>query len=146
MWLVNIVHSAWKSGLGTAKRPRLNRTKTDQDRKFPGPIKTVTAVWSSVYHHSENLKTDQRPVSTSWNRSLQPSLRYNFYPSTWFKQIIIVISTSISWCLTVRALGTCWMTHQWWWSRLIIIFHHQSFIAPPLRFLSANLKWLKHCS
>jgi len=42
--------SAWKSSLKTAKKPRLNRTQTAQDRKFPGPSKTATAVRSSVSH------------------------------------------------------------------------------------------------
>ena len=36
--------SAWKFGPKTAKKPRPNRTGTDQDRKFEGPTKTETAV------------------------------------------------------------------------------------------------------
>jgi len=54
--------SVWRSSLKTGKRPRLDRTKTDQDRKFSGPIKTITAVRSSVHVHFRNLKTEQRLV------------------------------------------------------------------------------------
>ena len=54
--------SAWKSSLKTAKKPRLNRTQTFQDRKFPGPSKTATAVWSSVPQDFGNFKTNKRPV------------------------------------------------------------------------------------
>jgi hypothetical protein len=42
------VCSAWKSSPKTGKRPRLDWTKTAEDRKFPGPSKTATAVQSSV--------------------------------------------------------------------------------------------------
>src|ERR1700678_240838 len=40
--------SAWKSSLGTAKRPGLDWTQTGQDRKLPRSSKTVYAVQSSV--------------------------------------------------------------------------------------------------
>ena len=56
--------SAWKSSLGTAKRPGLDWTQTGQDRKFPRPSKTVTAVQSSVSQDFGNLKTDERLVLT----------------------------------------------------------------------------------
>jgi hypothetical protein len=54
--------SAWKSSPKTGKRPRLDWTKTAEDRKFPGPSKTATAVRSSVSNNSGNFKTDKRPV------------------------------------------------------------------------------------
>jgi hypothetical protein len=54
--------SAWKSSPKTGKRPRLDWTKTAEDRKFPGPSKTATAVRSSVSNDFGNLKTDKRPV------------------------------------------------------------------------------------
>jgi len=54
--------SVWRSSLKTGKRPRPDWTKTNQDRKFSGPIKTITMVRSSVYRHSQKLKTRQRPV------------------------------------------------------------------------------------
>jgi hypothetical protein len=50
-------HSAWKSSPKTEKRLRLDWTKTAEDRKFPGPSKTATVVWSSVSHDFGNLKT-----------------------------------------------------------------------------------------
>ena len=59
---LTIPDSAWKSSLKTAKKPRLNRTQTAQDRKFPGPSKTATAVQSSVHQDFGNFKTDKRPV------------------------------------------------------------------------------------
>jgi len=46
------ISSAWKSGPKTAKKPRPNQTQTAQDRKFPGPSKTATAVRSSVSQDS----------------------------------------------------------------------------------------------
>jgi hypothetical protein len=52
-----VAASAWKSSLRTAKRPRLDRTGPVQDRKFPGPQKTKTAVRFSVFHKSGNSKT-----------------------------------------------------------------------------------------
>ena len=39
--------SVWESGHRTGKRPRPDRTKTNQDRKILGPQKTVTAVRST---------------------------------------------------------------------------------------------------
>ena len=60
-------HSVWKSSYKTGNRPGPDRTLTDQDRKFSGPIKTVTAVWSLVHHHFQIFKTDEnrlQPVST----------------------------------------------------------------------------------
>jgi hypothetical protein len=63
----SIMCSAWKSSPKTGKRPRPDRTLTDQDRKISRPIKTATAVWSSVPLHLAKLKTDQnrfKPVVT----------------------------------------------------------------------------------
>ena len=54
--------SVRRSSLKTGKRPRPDQTKTDQDRKFSRPIKTRTAVRSSVHRRSRKLKTGQRPV------------------------------------------------------------------------------------
>jgi len=54
--------SAWKSSPKTEKRLRLDWTKTAQDRKFLGLLKTATTVQSSVSHDFRNLKTDKRPV------------------------------------------------------------------------------------
>jgi hypothetical protein len=51
--------SVWRSSYKTGKRPRLDRTITDQDRKIPRPIETVTAVRSSVHHHFKIFKTDE---------------------------------------------------------------------------------------
>jgi hypothetical protein len=59
--------SAWKSSPKTGKRLRPDWTLTDQDRKISGPIKTATAVRSSVPLHLAKLKTDQnrfKPVVT----------------------------------------------------------------------------------
>src|SRR5271168_3772088 len=56
--------SAWKSSLRTAKRPGLDWTQTGQDRKFPRPSKTVTAVQSSVSQDFGNVKTDEILVLT----------------------------------------------------------------------------------
>jgi len=63
--------SAWKSSLGTAKRPGLDWTQTGQDRKFPRPLKTATAVQSSVSQDLGNFKTGERPVLTGFNQSFQ---------------------------------------------------------------------------
>jgi hypothetical protein len=41
-------HSALKFGPKTGKKPRPNRTRPHWDRKFSGPVKTATAVRSSV--------------------------------------------------------------------------------------------------
>src|SRR5271168_3945506 len=57
--------SAWRSGLGTGKRPRLDRTRTDQDRKIVRPLRTETAVRSSVLHNFKFQKT-------GLNRSFAP--------------------------------------------------------------------------
>src|SRR5271168_411414 len=65
------VVSAWKSSLGTAKRPGLDWTQTGQDRKFPRPLKTATAVQSSVSQDLGNFKTGERPVLTGFNQSFQ---------------------------------------------------------------------------
>ena len=54
--------SAWKSSPKTGKRLRPDWTRTDQDRKIPGLIKTATAVQFSVHLHLANLKTDKKPV------------------------------------------------------------------------------------
>jgi hypothetical protein len=54
--------SVWKSGCWTLKRPQPNRTATGKDRKNYGPIRTATAVRSSVLEIFENSKTGQRPV------------------------------------------------------------------------------------
>ena len=67
-----LLSSVCKSGLVTGKRPEPDRTRTCQDRKLVGPFRTVTAVRSTVQHKSENLKTEQRPVLTSLNRSFKP--------------------------------------------------------------------------
>src|SRR5271168_4084542 len=66
LFLINcfIFSSAWKSSLGTAKRPGLDWTQTSQDRKFPRPSKTATAVQSSVSQDFGNFKTDERLVLT----------------------------------------------------------------------------------
>jgi len=63
--------SAWRSGLETAKRPRLNRTKTDQDRKFPGPTKDHNR--GPVCGPSQFLKFKDREKTgpTGLNQSLQ---------------------------------------------------------------------------
>src|SRR5277367_5039541 len=52
-----VVDSAWRSGLRTGKRPRLDRTRTDQDRKIVRPVRTETAVRSSVLHNFKFQKT-----------------------------------------------------------------------------------------
>ena len=64
--------SVWKSGHRTGKRLWPDQTMTDQDRKLWGPVKTVTAVQSTVLHIFENLKTEQRPVKTGLNWSSEP--------------------------------------------------------------------------
>jgi len=53
----SILHSAWKFSPKTAKRPRPNWTQTSQDRKFSGPVKTKTMVWSLILPHFWNFKT-----------------------------------------------------------------------------------------
>ena len=55
------VCSVWESGHRTEKRPRPDRTKTDQDRKILGPQKTVTAVRSTVHRNLECAKTGLNP-------------------------------------------------------------------------------------
>jgi hypothetical protein len=70
--ILYIDRSVCKSGLVTGKRPEPDRTRTCQDRKLVGPVRTVTAVRSTVHHKSENLKTEQRPVLTGLNRSFKP--------------------------------------------------------------------------
>jgi ribonucleotide reductase beta subunit family protein with ferritin-like domain len=54
--------SAWKSSLKTAKKPRPNRTQTNQDRKNDGPVKTATAVRSPVHRYFGFAETDEKPV------------------------------------------------------------------------------------
>jgi len=65
----SLLSSVWTSSYKTGKRPRPDRTKTDQDRRFSRPIKTVTAVRSSVPCHFKIFKTDKnrsQPVSTGF--------------------------------------------------------------------------------
>jgi len=64
--------SVCKSGLVTGKRPEPDWTRTCQDRKLVGPVRTVTTVRSMVHHKSENLKTEQRPVLTGLDWSFKP--------------------------------------------------------------------------
>jgi len=54
--------SVCKSGLVTGKRPEPDRTRTCQDCKLVGPVRTVTAVRSTVHHKFEDSKTEKRPV------------------------------------------------------------------------------------
>jgi hypothetical protein len=66
-FLENVILSAWKSGLKTGKKPDQDRNRTNQDRKFPGPEKTKTAVRSSVLQDPGYLRTGKnrlRPVLT----------------------------------------------------------------------------------
>ena len=56
------VVSAWKFSPGTAKRPRLDWTRTEVDRKISGPLRTTTAVRSPVHLNLEIAWTDERPV------------------------------------------------------------------------------------
>ena len=58
---------------GTGKRPEKDRTLTNQDWKFPGPIKTVTVVQSLVHPHFGKLKTD-KDRSSSLNGLVSISL------------------------------------------------------------------------
>ena len=58
----SIPGSVWRSSLKTGKRPRPDQTKTDQDWKFLRPIKTVTAVQSSVHLYFGKWKTGKRLV------------------------------------------------------------------------------------
>jgi hypothetical protein len=62
LWMGSLMSSVWKSSYKTGKRPRLDWTLTDQDQKFIGLIKTITAVWSSIHQHFGKSKTKQRPV------------------------------------------------------------------------------------
>jgi len=67
----SVVVSAWKSSLKTAKKPRLNRTQTTQDQKFPGPSKTNRSL---VFGPSGFWKFQDRQKTglTGLNQSLQP--------------------------------------------------------------------------
>jgi len=72
---MSIFTSAWKSSPKTGKRPRLDWTKTAQDWKFPGPLKTATVVWSSVSHDFRNLKTVKTRrfrISSVWTTANPP--------------------------------------------------------------------------
>jgi hypothetical protein len=62
--------SAWKSGLRTKKKPRLDRTWTGKDWNIDGPEKTETAVRSTVQQDLKNRWTNQKPVWTGLNWSL----------------------------------------------------------------------------
>ena len=76
--------SVWRSSCKTAKRPRPDRTRTDQDRKFSGPIKTATAVRSSVYRYFKIFKTDKnrsQPVFTALEAGYS-NMRYLYNIST----------------------------------------------------------------
>ena len=53
-WEMLFKFSVCKSSYKTGKRPRLDWTTTDQDWKFARPIKTITAVQSSVLYHLGN--------------------------------------------------------------------------------------------
>src|SRR5882757_8105041 len=78
-YVFSIRFSAWKSSLRTGKKPRLDWTTTNQDRKITRSIKTVTAVRSSVHHHFKIFKTDEnwfQPVSTGLS-----NLKYVLYPT-----------------------------------------------------------------
>ena len=54
--------SAWRSSYKTGKRLGLDWTLTTQDQKIERPIKTTTAVWSSVHQHFKILKTEKTAV------------------------------------------------------------------------------------
>src|SRR5271168_547389 len=64
--------SALKSSYKTGKKPRLDRTTTDQNRKTSRPVRTVTAVRSLVHPFSKNLKTDEKTGLIGLNRSFAP--------------------------------------------------------------------------
>ena len=66
--------SVCKSGLGTEKRPEPDWTRTCQDQKLVGPIRTVTAVQSMVPHKSKKLEIAKRLVELVL-ASLQASAR-----------------------------------------------------------------------
>jgi len=59
--------SVCKSSLVTGKRPEPDRTRTCQDRKLVGLIRTITVVRSMVHHKFKDWKTTKRltqPVLT----------------------------------------------------------------------------------
>ena len=56
------VDSVWKFSPGTAKRLRLDWTRTEVDRKISGLLRTATAVQSPVHLNLEIAWTDERPV------------------------------------------------------------------------------------
>ena len=68
--LTNIVFEGPVSRLD--KRPRPDWTSTDQDQKFTRPIKTITAVWSSVHQHF-GMKDQAKTGLSSLNQSLLAS-------------------------------------------------------------------------
>jgi len=70
--IISPATSVWKSSYKTGKRPGLDRTKTEKDRKISGPVKTATAVRSSVHPNLEMARTDEKPVKTGLNRSFGP--------------------------------------------------------------------------
>ena len=51
--------SAWKSSPKTGKKLRLDQTRPHWDHKFLGPVKTTTAVRSSVFGYFKIFKTDE---------------------------------------------------------------------------------------
>jgi hypothetical protein len=54
-----VLNSVWKSSPGTGERPGPDWTVTSQDRKKSRPVKTVTAVQSSVFQYAGNSKLDR---------------------------------------------------------------------------------------
>ena len=64
MVVVPFIVSVWKFSPGTAKRPRLDQTKTEVDQKISGPLRTATMVQSLVHINLEIVWTDERPLRT----------------------------------------------------------------------------------
>ena len=94
--LDTIIHSAWKFSWKTAKKPNLDWTQTCQDRKFWGPGKTVTAVWSLVYLDFQIFEDWERLVylrSTSLSTfKIQAFLGYDIIFHTLLNTLVMYCS------------------------------------------------------
>src|ERR1700678_4532644 len=60
---LSVVDSAWKSSLGTAKRPGLDWTQTGQDRKLINPQRVILTRWGPSLPFHLRRQPHQPPTS-----------------------------------------------------------------------------------
>ena len=135
--------SVWRSSCKTAKRPRLDWTRTNQDQKFSGLIRTVTVVRSLVHQHFQKLKTEQRPVLAVLTGLYSPNLIASWARvitlqiNTFNSKIHILIRTKfVTRKCIAKCVGKYWRSDQRGQPLLIVVISHRlrlSLASPNLQ-------------